>query len=343
MKSGKNYAAWEISETDFPKDGSIEEKIAFFVRYGILAPSTHNIQPWKFQIEENVLKIYPDQKYSLPQTDPTKRGLFVSLGACTTNIIVAASHFMYNATVQYSGTTEKDFVITLQFKEMKKKEAQLSPLFPSVVKRYSNKLAYSSQRIERELLARLEDSSVGDAQIKIVDDHEKVAYIASLHKKALVELMTPRVFRAEIAKWLRYNNTKLYDGMPGFVVGLPTFLSLLVKRIFPLAPSLPKKMANSDFRLITSSPAVGVIITKNSDIASFVDVGRAYELVALKATGKSIHTTPMAAVIENKQYTPLVAVLFGIKSETLQFFFRLGYSNTSPYHTPRIPLAKVLS
>ena len=342
MKSGKNYAAWDIIENNFPADGSSEDKIAFFVQYGILAPSTHNIQPWKFQIEDNVLKIFPHQKYSLPQSDPTKRGLFVSLGACTTNIIVAATHFMYNVTVQYGGTNEKNFVITMKFNKTSKKETQLSALFPSLVKRYSNKLAYSPQKIERNIIEDLERLSVGDAHVKIVDDSEKVAHIALLHKKALFELMTPSVFRAEIAQWLRYNNTKSYDGMPGFVVGLPTFLSLLVKRLFSLLSPLPQKMAQSDFKLIKNSPAVGVIVTKKSEISSYVDVGRVYELLALYATENLLNTTPMAAVIENKQYTPLVADLFRVENKSLQFFFRLGYSNTSPYHTPRIPLDRLL-
>ncbi len=46
-----NYGAWRIGPWDFPKDGTTEDKIRYFVRYGILSANIHNTQPWKFKIE----------------------------------------------------------------------------------------------------------------------------------------------------------------------------------------------------------------------------------------------------------------------------------------------------
>ena len=46
----ENYRAWEIKEGDFPRGGSMREKLEFLVRYAILAPSSHNAQPWKFRV-----------------------------------------------------------------------------------------------------------------------------------------------------------------------------------------------------------------------------------------------------------------------------------------------------
>jgi hypothetical protein len=38
--------AWDVRESDFPINGSDEEKLKFLLSYAILAPSSHNSQPW---------------------------------------------------------------------------------------------------------------------------------------------------------------------------------------------------------------------------------------------------------------------------------------------------------
>jgi len=41
-------ASWQINEQDFPRGEDSTEKLKFLIRYAILAPSSHNTQPWKF-------------------------------------------------------------------------------------------------------------------------------------------------------------------------------------------------------------------------------------------------------------------------------------------------------
>ena len=50
MKSRQkdNYVAWDIDEKKFPRNGNLQDQIQFLIGYGILAPSTHNTQPWEF-------------------------------------------------------------------------------------------------------------------------------------------------------------------------------------------------------------------------------------------------------------------------------------------------------
>ena len=46
----ESLAVWNIKPERFPKKGTWKNKLKFLVRYGILAPSGHNSQPWKFMI-----------------------------------------------------------------------------------------------------------------------------------------------------------------------------------------------------------------------------------------------------------------------------------------------------
>ena len=41
----KNLEAWDVSEHDFPRTGSLAEKLEFCLRYAILEHTTYNSQP----------------------------------------------------------------------------------------------------------------------------------------------------------------------------------------------------------------------------------------------------------------------------------------------------------
>src|SRR5260221_413928 len=100
LQSQDNYLAWSISEKEFPKESTIEEKIRFFTRFGILAPSTHNTQPWKFKVQKNSLFIYPDLSKKLPFGDRTDKNLYISLGCCLENISKTSLYFGFDPNIE---------------------------------------------------------------------------------------------------------------------------------------------------------------------------------------------------------------------------------------------------
>ena len=72
---------WEISESNFPLNGAESEKLKFLIRYAILAPSSHNTQPWLFRIrEENTIEIYADPARQLKVADRDEREMHISIG-----------------------------------------------------------------------------------------------------------------------------------------------------------------------------------------------------------------------------------------------------------------------
>jgi len=72
----ENYRAWDIVIDDFYKLQSLREKIRFLVRFAVLAPSSHNSQPWKFAVGEKEIVIQPDFNRALPVSDANHRQLF---------------------------------------------------------------------------------------------------------------------------------------------------------------------------------------------------------------------------------------------------------------------------
>jgi nitroreductase len=95
------------SAVPFPTWGTLEDKAAFLLRYAILAPSSHNSQPWSFSLERDGVAIVPDLRRWLPEADPDQRELYLSLGCALENLLIAAEHFGFGHEVVYPAEADR--------------------------------------------------------------------------------------------------------------------------------------------------------------------------------------------------------------------------------------------
>jgi nitroreductase len=73
------FQAWNVSESQFPKDGTKTKQLKFLLNYAILAPSSHNTQPWLFKvIGDNIIELYADRTRALALVDPVDRALTIN-------------------------------------------------------------------------------------------------------------------------------------------------------------------------------------------------------------------------------------------------------------------------
>ncbi|MGY1679964.1 hypothetical protein [Geodermatophilus sp. SYSU D01176] len=68
--------------------GSID--IVGLVEAAVLAPSSHNTQPWWFRVGEHTVELHADRTRALPVNDPFDRELTISCGAALMTLLVAA-------------------------------------------------------------------------------------------------------------------------------------------------------------------------------------------------------------------------------------------------------------
>src|SRR5512142_1875309 len=92
---------WLIDESEFYELESHADQMAFLVRYAVLAPSSHNTQPWSFRVTRDGVEVYGDYSRRCGVADPTGRELLMSVGAAITNFCAAAAHFGFEPTVMY--------------------------------------------------------------------------------------------------------------------------------------------------------------------------------------------------------------------------------------------------
>src|SRR3989338_4384844 len=143
----KNYSSWKVSITDFWNFKTLRDRAIFLIRFAVLAPSSHNSQPWKFSIQSDAILLFPELTRSLDVSDPYYRNLYISLGCSLENILIASDYYGLQTTIQTltdASTGMMGFKII--FTEMKKiyvEARKTSHLIFSITKRSSNRNRYS--------------------------------------------------------------------------------------------------------------------------------------------------------------------------------------------------------
>ena len=332
-----NYAAWDINENDFPIAGSGSDKVRFMLGYGVLAPNTHNTQPWKFEaLSDNKVKITPDWSKVLPFSDPSNRGMFISLGCCVLNIMTAADHFGWAVEYSVEGEAPLSSYVLLMFHlrdEAVRSEPNLGKLLPFITGRQSHKMPFQEGAIPDQAIQALSLITFNDARVVVTTDSRSKDLIAHLHLASTMKFSKNRGFRREVSRWMRASSTERFDGMPGSTFGLSNVPSLLAKYVTKIVPSSVKIVAKKDFVILRDAPALGVVVTHAEGPLSWVSAGMVYQQAGLTMAAEEILLAPKAATIEVGCGREL-AMIFGATGIP-QLYFGLGYGDGIQRHSPR--------
>ncbi|MBX3724830.1 MAG: hypothetical protein KF823_02830 [Xanthomonadales bacterium] len=72
-------------------DGHWQARAGWLIGRAILAPSSHNTQPWRFRVSPSSIELRADCRYALPVNDPAGRELVISCACALTNLRIAAA------------------------------------------------------------------------------------------------------------------------------------------------------------------------------------------------------------------------------------------------------------
>ena len=90
-----NYAAWDIQPLG---PGPITDKkalLAHLIGWAVLAPNSHNVQPWRFRVnaEAGMIEISVPPEAILPASDKSARQAHISVGCVVENLMNAAEAY----------------------------------------------------------------------------------------------------------------------------------------------------------------------------------------------------------------------------------------------------------
>ncbi len=324
-------SVWDLDASDFTSSGDIEEQARFLLRYAILAPSSHNSQPWQFRVAGNEIDVGADESRWLEAADPEKRELYISVGCALENLCVAAEHFGFDPQVAYHEPSDADYVATVTLLD----DAELSTprpseLFGALTTRYTSHDPFENRPLGDGIHEELRGLVVeDDISLHLVDNSEMKTAMSELQAEADRLLMADPAYRKELGQWIGV-------GALG-----SSWLMAQIGQAVVTHLDIGDREAKKNSTLIESAPVVAVLTTESDDPRARIKTGQAYERVALLATTVGIAVHPMSQTLERPELRTRLGKLLDTTGVP-QHLFRLGYTDKAAAHTPRWPLKTFL-
>lgn len=324
---------WTIDKKRFPAGGSLRDKMKFLIQYAILAPSSHNTEPWQFRIHDNAIDLLMDYSRWLKVADADQRELHISVGCALENLVVAAEHFGLGHTeVLMPNTSEPLLAARITFAEGGSAAQHREPrLFEMILVRHTNHGVYDGHPIPDDVRARLVACCIEpDIFVHLTDDLTIKKSVDDWVVKSDAVLFAKPEYREELAYWIGkgvFGSSWLMAKLGQFAVSH-----------FNMGKSIGKK----DHELLMSSPVFGLIASERDGRRQQIMVGQVYQRISLLAASHGIWCQPISQIVqvaETKQELLMAAPEGGLIP---QHPFRMGFAQAEREHTPRRPVADVL-
>jgi hypothetical protein len=335
------YQAWLVDESEFPAAESTAELLRFALRYTVLAPSSHNSQPWLFHIGGNAVEIYADRRRRLPVVDPDDRELVMSCGAALYNLRLALSHFRVGHKVALQPVSQdSDLLVSVELTGGEaKRDAQLDEMFAAISNRHTCRHAFDRTPIDEPVIRSLRQAAVAEGTWLVDVPASLRNTVTNLVIEADFVQMSDYAFRRELAHWMGPSHPARADGMPGFALGLSELQSVvgpLIVRTFDVGSS----QAAKDDDLSRGSALLAVLVTPSDGVADWIAAGQALQRVLLTATAAGLQASFLNQPVEIPSMRLQLARRLDLPGPP-QLLLRFGYGPSSA-PTPRRPIEDVL-
>lgn len=334
--SNPRVGPWVIDDGEFYELESFPEQIRFLLQYAVLAPSSHNAQPWTFHATSDGVEIRADYSRRLAVTDPDDRELMIGLGAAIANLRIAAAHFGFETTIlRTQNERTPGMVAFVSFRETSQTDEELRRLFPAIKQRHTNRQPFEREPVELEVLERVCDAVERHPEtlhLVVPRDRER---IAALVAEADERLMSASAYRQELAGWVHPGGAGKTDGMTFDGLGIGPGGNWVLRHV-----DVGPVQAKRDRNLIENAAAL-IVVTAEDDRGALVEAGEIMERLLLTVTREALHYSFFNSVVEVGDLRQKLWALLGT-ARPPQLLLRVGHARTSPRPMPRRRVDEVL-
>jgi hypothetical protein len=308
------------------------------VARAILAPNSHNTQPWLFRIGDDAIELRADRTRSLPVVDPDDRALIISCGAALGNLRAAALGAGHKVAIsRFPEPADRDLLARVTIGEAREVSDVEQARAAAITRRRTNRGPFHTWELPKPALRTLQQTAAGEnALLYLLTEDDEKERAAQLIAEGDRQQAHDPAFRRELAQWLHANVARARDGMPANTFGVGDVMSVgypLVVRAFDWGNGRGAK----DHDLAVAAPALAVLGTSTDSVTDWLHTGEALALLLLDLTVAGLSASFFNQPIEVPALRGQLRSTFGL-SGWPQMLFRIGYGE----HVPAAP-RRVLS
>ncbi|MFI7119797.1 Acg family FMN-binding oxidoreductase [Amycolatopsis sp. NPDC049868] len=305
------------------------EQVNSVLRSAMLAPSTHNTQPWLFRCTGTGIELHADPRRILPVTDPDGRELVLSCGAALFTLRTAIHALGFHpATTLMPSRADPDLLAVVRPLAERMPDQKVVRLARAIPRRRTNRRPFLSSVVPKPTLTTLRHAAELEHAWMSNLDAEQCLLLHDLTARARRKQLADPAFLAELGRWTGLG-ASARDGVPSYATeGSPADESWLLDEFGETA---------GDPRPVPLVVAIGSL---TDDRLDRLQAGQAMQRVLLTATASGLDASFISPPIMVREARAELRRLLGC-GVWPQVLLRVGYGSPLPW-TPRRPLNDVL-
>lgn len=310
------------------------EHARWMIGRAVLAPSSHNTQPWFFRLSESAIDLCADRTRALPANDPEDRELTISCGCALMNLRIAAASRGLGAEVRLLPKPEEpDFLARLSLSEQANAPDEDAQLAEFIEVRRTYRKRFAPREVGASTLDLLIDAAKheGASLVPLLSDETR-RQAASLVTEGDAVQWANASWRRELAAWM--HPRRRGDGLAIPALAVP--VAQLVVRTFDMGGGVGAK----DGQLAEASPLLAVLCTASDRPRDWLLAGQALQRVLLVGCRQGLQASFLNQPIQVPSLRPRLQNLAG--GGVPQILLRMGHPLEEIPRAPRRPLEDVL-
>ncbi|WP_051797086.1 Acg family FMN-binding oxidoreductase [Catenuloplanes japonicus] len=291
----------------------------------IAAPSVHNTQPWRFEVDGTEIRVLADHSRRLEVIDPDGRQLLMSVAAAAFNLRLAIR--AHGRVPSHRAMPSPGVVLAVSPAANSRPRASVLRLRGAVSARHTSRAPFTdiapSRGALREMFAA---ASIEGAELSVCPPLTRDSLL-TLTRVASERLLMSSAYRDEMAAWTGGGR---FDGVPDSALGPRDARQRIAGRWTGHGRPV----------MFESAPTIAVLTTAVDSPRAWVDAGQALQRVLLTASVYGLSAQFLNQALEVTELRARVNARFG--GRFTQAVLRIGYPTAAPEGTPRRPVPDLL-
>ncbi len=316
-------------------DNHSPDRARWLIGRAVLAPSSHNTQPWCFQVSGSTIDLGADRSRALPVNDPQGRELAISCGCALMNLRIAAASAGLGVQVQLLPEPgAPDLLARLRLSEQSTPSAEDAQLAGFLETRRTYRRRFAPRTVGESAVQQLIDGAKREGvHLTPLSSEDARRQAATLVAEGDAAQWASASWRRELAAWM--HPRRRGDGLTLPALAVP--VARFVVRVFDMGDGIAAK----NRRLAESSPLLAVLSTDGDSPRDWLLAGQGLERVLLAGCKLGLQASHLNQPVQVASLRRRLQNLTG--GGPPQILLRMGYPIAAVPPAPRRGLDDVIA